>query len=276
MKVIDRILIACYAVMGALALLVSGVCVVAPEVAGNLGLAVQAVLTNSIMLQILSVLLVIVMLAWSVRLVMLAVQREGSAPSSSASVQESANGAVRVSVRAMETLVRRAVEQTDGVLESKIRINNHDDSVSVEIDMVAGIESHVPAVTAILQRNVKGIVEEFSGIAVREVVVLVTDIRDNAPPALPAPKDESAQTVVVVPEAVEVSHAEEPAGDTAAEEAPVSGEAEVSEEEPASEEAESPAEESSEENAEPVIEITFDEPEEAESEESGKPAEEEA
>ena len=230
MKVIDRILIACYAVMGALALLVSGVCVVAPEVAGNLGLAVQAVLTNSIMLQILSVLLVIVMLAWSVRLVMLAVQREGSAPSSSASVQESANGAVRVSVRAMETLVRRAVEQTDGVLESKIRINNHDDSVSVEIDMVAGIESHVPAVTAILQRNVKGIVEEFSGIAVREVTVLVTEIRDNAPPALPAPKDESAQTVVVVPEAVEVKteaaeqtdgpvEAAEPAEETA-EEAP--------------------------------------------------------
>lgn len=209
-KAIDRILIAGYALMGAVSLIAAGVCVVAPDMAEMLGLAVHNALESSLWLQVFSILLVVVMLAWSVRLIMMALQREGSAPSSSAAVQESVNGAVRVSVRAMETLVRRAVDQTDGVLESRIRINNHDDSVSVEIDTVVGIESHVPAVTAILQRNVKGIVEEFSGIAVREVTVLVTEIRDNAPPALPAPKDESAQTVVVVPE--HVAQEEVPAG----------------------------------------------------------------
>jgi len=225
MKVIDRILIALYACIGAAVLIVFGVCTVAPDLAGNLGLAVQAVMMNSIAVQILSVLLVIVMIAWSVRLMMLAFRREGSAPSSSASVQESVNGAVRVSVRAMETLVRRAVGQTDGVLDSKIRINNHDDSVTVEVDLAVGIETHVPAVTALLQRNVKGIVEEFSGIAVREVVVLVTEIRDNAPPALPAPKDESAQAVVVEPEKVEIRH-EEP---VTAEEAPAAEEIAVEE-----------------------------------------------
>jgi len=230
MKVSDRILMALYAFIGAIVLTVSGVCTVAPDLAELLGLAVHNGLENWIALQILLLLLIIVLLACSVRLMMLAVRREGSAPSSSAAVQESVNGAVRVSVRAMETLVRRAVSQTDGVLDSKIRINNHDDSVTVEADLVVGIEAHVPAVTALLQRNVKGIVEEFSGIAVREVVVLVTEIRDNAPPALPAPKDESAQTVVVVPEAVEVKteaaeqtdgpvEAAEPAEETA-EEAP--------------------------------------------------------
>lgn len=208
MKVIERVLLGLYALMGAIALVVVGIWVVAPDTAVNSGYAMQAIMNNSIMVQILSVLLVIVLIAWSVRLMMMAFRKEGSAPSSSAAVQESVDGAVRVSVRAMETLVRRAVSQTDGILDSKLRINNHDDSVSVEIDMAVGIEAHVPAVTALLQRNVKGIVEEFSGIAVREVKVLVTEIRDNAPPALPAPKDESAQAVVVEPEKVEIRHEE--------------------------------------------------------------------
>lgn len=258
MKTIDRILIALYALMGALALVVVGIGVVAPDTAVNLGYAMQAVMNNSITVQILSVLLVIVLIAWSVRLIMLAFRPEGSAPSSSAAVQESVDGAVRVSVRAMETLVRRAVVQTDGILDSKLRINNHDDSVSVEIDMVVGIEAHVPAVTALLQRNVKGIVEEFSGIAVREVKVLVTEIRDNAPPALPAPKDESVQAVVVEPEKVEIRHEE-----------PVPAAEEPAAEEPAAEE---PAEANAEETAEEAAGAC----EEAAEESAAEPAAEEA
>lgn len=196
MKVIDRILLGACAFLSALALIALLICVISSgAAAGLMNLAFGSRIILSILLAAL--------IAGSVYLIMMAFRPEGSAPSSSASVQESSEGSVRVSVRAMETLARRAIEQTDGVLDSKLRIINHEDSVRVEIDITIGIETHVPVVTALLQRNVKGIIEEFSGIAVREVVVLVTEIRNNAPAALPAPKDEAAQQVVIVPEQVE-------------------------------------------------------------------------
>lgn len=196
MKVIDRILLGACAFFSALALIALLICVISSgAAAGLMNLAFGSRIILSILLAAL--------IAGSVYLIMMAFRPEGSAPSSSASVQESSEGSVRVSVRAMETLARRAIEQTDGVLDSKLRIINHEDSVRVEIDITIGIETHVPVVTALLQRNVKGIIEEFSGIAVREVVVLVTEIRNNAPAALPAPKDEAAQQVVIVPEQVE-------------------------------------------------------------------------
>ncbi len=226
MRVIDRILLGAYAFVSALALIALLICVVSPGAALNLaymGFSARIVLC----------ILLAALIAGAIYLIMMAFRPEGSAPSSSASVQESSEGSVRVSVRAMETLARRAIEQTEGVLDSKLRIINHEDSVRVEIDIAIGIETHVPVVTAMLQRNVKGIVEEFSGIAVREVVVLVTEIRNNAPAALPAPKDEQMKQVVVVPEQV-VHEAEAPAAEEAVTEEPAE---EAAAEEPAAEEA---------------------------------------
>ena len=207
MKVIDRILLGVYAFVSALALIALLVCVVSSGAAWalvNMGFGARISLC----------VLLAALIAGAVYLIMLSFRPEGSAPSSSASIQESSEGSVRVSVRAMETLARRAIEQTDGVLDSKLRIINHEDSVCAEVDIVIGVETHVPVVTAMLQRNIKGIIEEFSGIAVREVVVLVTEIRNNAPAALPAPKDEQMKQVVIVPEKVE--H-EVPAAEEAAE-----------------------------------------------------------
>ena len=242
MKVVDRILLGAYAFVSALALIALLVCVVSSGAAVylmNLGFGMRIILS----------VVLAALIAGAIYLIMLAFRPEGSAPSSSASVQESNEGSVRVSVRAMETLARRAIEQTEGVLESKLRIINHEDSVRVEIDITIGIETHVPAVTALLQRNVKGIVEEFSGIAVREVVVLVTEIRNNAPAALPAPKEEQMKQVVVVPEqvehTVEPAEAEEPAGEEASA-------GEMPAEEMAAEEIAEPVEEAAE--AEPTAE----------------------
>ena len=247
MKVIDRILLGVYAFVSALALIALLIFVIssgATVALMNLGFGSR---------MIFSVLLA-ALISGAIYLIMMAFRPEGSAPSSSASVQESSEGSVRVSVRAMETLARRAIEQTDGVLDSKLRIINNEDSVRVETDITIGIETHVPVVTALLQRNIKGIIEEFSGIAVREVVVLVTEIRNNAPAALPAPKDEAAQQVVIVPEQVEhtVEPAEEEAVQDAAEEEKAVEEgfaAEIAEEEVFEEAAEDePAEEAFEES----------------------------
>ena len=243
MKVIDRILLGAYAFVSALALIALLICVVSPGAALNLaymGFSARIVLC----------ILLAALIAGAIYLIMMAFRPEGSAPSSSASVQESTEGSVRVSVRAMETLARRAIEQTEGVLESKLRIINHEDSVRIETDITIGIETHVPVVTAMLQRNIKGIVEEFSGIAVREVVVLVTEIRNNAPTALPAPKDEAAKQVVVVPEQVvhETEAGEAPVQEYEAQEPAAEEPAaeEICAEEPAAQ-ADQPADETTEE-----------------------------
>lgn len=247
MKVIDRVLLGVYAFVSALALIALLICIVWD---GGAIVLMQLSVAQRIALCI----PLAALISGAVYLIMMAFRPEGSAPSSSASVQESSEGSVRVSVRAMETLARRAIEQTEGVLDSKLRIINHEDSVRVEVDITIGIETHVPVVTAMLQRNIKGIVEEFSGIAVREVVVLVTEIRNNAPAALPAPKDEQLQQVVIVPEQVE--HAVEPAvaEDTPAEEPaaeePTEGEPAAEEAAEPAGEAEAPAEEAAEETAE--------------------------
>lgn len=257
MKVIDRILLGACAFLSALALIALLICVISSgAAAGLMNLAFGSRIILSILLAAL--------IAGSVYLIMMAFRPEGSAPSSSASVQESSEGSVRVSVRAMETLARRAIEQTDGVLDSKLRIINHEDSVRVEIDITIGIETHVPVVTALLQRNVKGIIEEFSGIAVREVVVLVTEIRNNAPAALPAPKDEAAQQVVIVPEQVEREAEPAEAGEKSVEETFA---AEIAEEDFAEEISEPEA-------AEEAFEDEISE-EEAEQDEACEPASEE-
>ena len=248
MRGIDRVLLGVYAFVSALALIALLICVVWD---GGAIVLMQLSVAQRIALCI----PLAALIAGAVYLIMLSFRPEGSAPSSSASVQESSEGSVRVSVRAMETLARRAIEQTEGVLESRLRILNHEDSVRIEVDITIGIETHVPVVTAMLQRNVKGIVEEFSGIAVREVVVLVTEIRNNAPAALPAPKDEQAQQVVVVPEqveqTVEPAEAEEAPAEEPVEEETAAEEAFAQETVASAEEAEACAEEPvSEEEAE--------------------------
>ncbi len=265
LKKIDQVFLAIFAVLGLISLIVLSLSLGIHSV----GQGIANLAWNSRLVNVLGWIVFLGLIAWITRLVVMRLKGGPGVFSESTQVQDTEQGSVRVSVRAMETLVRRAVAQTDGILDSNIRINNTETDIAVEIDMVVGIETHVPAVTALLQRNVKGIVEEFAGIAVRDVVVLVTEIRDNAPAALPAPADETA-AVVVVPEQVEhvaeesaaeaeepVAEAEEPVEEPAAEaEEPVeepAAEVEEPVEEPAAE-AEEPVEEPAAEVEEPVEE----------------------
>lgn len=271
LKKVDQVFLAIFAVLGLISLIVFSLSLGIHAVAqGIANMAWDQPLVN-----VLGWIVFLGLIAWITRLVVMRLKGGPGVFSESTQVQDTEQGSVRVSVRAMETLVRRAVAQTDGILDSSIRINNTETDIAVEIDMVVGIETHVPAVTALLQRNVKGIVEEFAGIAVRDVVVLVTEIRDNAPAALPAPADETA-AVVVMPEQVE-HVAEEPAAEAAASEEEPAAEAEDAEEE-ASDEAgviveETAAEEAAAEEAAASEEETAAEEETVEAEPAAEAAE---
>lgn len=203
---IDRILLAVYAALTALALVAFGMFVIVPDAAVHLAQTMRNYLTDSFLMQVAGLLLTAVLIAWSVHVVLIALGKAG-ASAGSVSMQAAEEGGVRVSVRAMESLVRYAVSEVEGVLDSKISVVSSEGSVTVEIDMTAAIGTHVPELTALLQRNVRRVVEEYSGVPVRGVRVLVTDLRDNGPAALPPPvsqeSQETAGTVLVEPEKVE-------------------------------------------------------------------------
>ncbi|MDO4739860.1 MAG: alkaline shock response membrane anchor protein AmaP [Eubacteriales bacterium] len=186
---------------------------------------------------------------FSVYILWLAVQFKPHRDKNSVSVQtnDQGNGEVRVSVQALDTLVKQAVAgHTEGIAEIKTGIVNHDDSISVKVEMVLNGDAHIPNITMLLQSSIKGFIEEFSGIAVREVGIMVKSVvpvlpqipcEEQAKPALleeeahleelaePAPGEEPAQEEA--PPADEPTEEDEPAAEEAQEEACFSEEEEA-------------------------------------------------
>ncbi len=123
----------------------------------------------------------LIVLIWGLKLLSLAFKREPRMDRSSVSVQHTENGSVRISVAAMDTLVKQAIAHDEGVVDIKTSIINHEDSISVSIDMTLASDVHIPNVTMLMQRSIKNFIEEFSGIAVREVTIMVSKIIEVTP-----------------------------------------------------------------------------------------------
>lgn len=149
---------------------------------------------------VLAVLLVgviaLIVLLWGLKLLALAFKREPRLDRSSVSVQHTEDGSVRISVAAMDTLVKQAIAHDEGVVDVKTSIINHEDSISVSIDMTLASDVHIPNVTMMMQRSIKNFIEEFSGIAVREVTIMVSKIIEVTPqPPLHLNKPEPAKAL---------------------------------------------------------------------------------
>lgn len=147
-------------------------------------------------------------LVWGLKLMALAFKREPRKDRASVSVQHTENGSVRISVAAMDTLVKQAIAHDEGVVDVKTAIINHEDSISVSIDMTLASDVHIPNVTMMMQRTIKNFIEEFSGIAVREVTIMVSKIIEVTPqpqfklePVEPAKALEEAPKLALEPEA---------------------------------------------------------------------------
>ena len=141
----------------------------------------KATLGTSVWLVVLVGVLALAALIWGLKLLSLAFKRPPRMDRSSVSVQNSENGSVRISVAAMDTLVKQAIAHDEGVVDIKTSIINHEDSISVSIDMTLASDVHIPNVTMMMQRSIKNFIEEFSGIAVREVTIMVSKIVEVTP-----------------------------------------------------------------------------------------------
>lgn len=180
MKFINRLLLALYALVWLLAL----VCVALGFLAPGVFQPVLDLIKDALnVIPFLPYILLGVMAVWSIGMFLLAFKREKRGDKGNVALQNTENGAVNVTVGALETLVKEAIGQNDEVLELKSQVVNHEDSITVLVRMVLSSTAHIPNVTMLMQRNIKRFIEEFSGIAVREVIITVTEVRSPEPAA---------------------------------------------------------------------------------------------
>lgn len=146
-------------------------------------------------------------------------------------MDSSENGKVRISVSAVEQMVRRAIEHVEGVAETKIAISNRNDALNVTVKAVLAGGAHVPTVTLNIQRAIRQYVEMNCGVAVCTVSVNVqsisTTVQAPAMPVLPrkteasdpefrSPEPENAETGVKIEEAEPAYEEAVPAGEETA------------------------------------------------------------
>lgn len=180
MKFINRLLLALYALVWLLALVCVALGFLAPGVFQPVLDLIKQALSA---IPFLPYILLGVMAVWSIGMFLLAFKREKRGDKGNVALQNTENGAVNVTVGALETLVKEAIGHSDEVLELKSQVVNHEDSITVLVRMVLSSTAHIPNVTMLMQRNIKRFIEEFSGIAVREVIITVTEVRSPEPAA---------------------------------------------------------------------------------------------
>jgi len=197
MNFFERLLLALTGLLGVLVAAALGVVAYAGnQLQIRLGDYTLTMYNHGVLAVLLVGVIALIVLLWGLKLLALAFKREPRIDRSSVSVQHTEDGSVRISVAAMDTLVKQAIAHDEGVVDVKTSIINHEDSISVSIDMTLASDVHIPNVTMMMQRSIKNFIEEFSGIAVREVTIMVSKIIEVTPqPPLHLNKPEPAKAL---------------------------------------------------------------------------------
>ncbi len=92
------------------------------------------------------------------------------------------NGHVRIAVSAVEQMVRQSVHSIDGISEMKIDIENLDDAIGISVNAVIVSGSHVPTLTANMQRAIRQFLELNCGVAVRDIAISINAVTSQQEP----------------------------------------------------------------------------------------------
>ena len=176
MSIVDRIL-----------LVVLCLCGVAVSVAGALTMLRVIPLTDLIAFlqalydNLLYTALVIVA-ALLVAIICIKLLFSGTAPKTpqNALIKTTENGAVRISISALDAMAQKHVRQNEKVRDVKSSVVIVENGIRFRLRISLMPESIIPEVTAQLQTTLKDYVEGLSGINVKEVLVFVEDM-GNAP-----------------------------------------------------------------------------------------------
>ncbi|MBS3943112.1 MAG: alkaline shock response membrane anchor protein AmaP [Dethiobacter sp.] len=108
--------------------------------------------------------------------------RAGRKPAPDTVLQTSALGEIRIAILAMENMVLRVVQQTQGVRDGGRFVYQSNDGLVVKIKIKVMPDLELPGLVAALQLKVKEYLEQITGFVVHEVKVVVENIiLDQAP-----------------------------------------------------------------------------------------------
>ena len=91
-------------------------------------------------------------------------------------LQTSEYGEIRIAIVAIENMVLRVVQQTQGVKDNGRRVSYSPDGLIIQVKIKVMPDLELPELVNGLQVRVKNYVEEITGIIVHEVRVLVENI----------------------------------------------------------------------------------------------------
>lgn len=121
----------------------------------------------------------VIMLLLSIRFVYITLRRGRS---QAASIDQRTDyGDIRISLDTVENLSLKAAGRSRGVKDVKARVRVSQSGIEIEIRALVDGESSIPELTEDMQRNVKELVEEITGIPVASVTVFIANIVQSAP-----------------------------------------------------------------------------------------------
>ena len=104
-------------------------------------------------------------------------KNEAPAPAAVATVVNSDFGSIQVSLAAIDAMIQRHCRSNNKVREAISVVSTRDNGVAINLKLVLLSEANVPETTAELQKSLKEYVEGLTGIAVKDISMMVI----NAP-----------------------------------------------------------------------------------------------
>ncbi len=106
-------------------------------------------------------------------------------------MQKAEHGAIGVSIRSIEGLVKTCVRQYSEVLRADVRVVEKRDGIAVNLELEETAGVNIPLIIGSLQKQIKQYVSDCTGVDVCEVRVLVENA-EEAPAAEAAPMETAA------------------------------------------------------------------------------------
>ncbi|NLG32431.1 MAG: alkaline shock response membrane anchor protein AmaP [Syntrophomonadaceae bacterium] len=159
-----------------LAILVLGVAAGRPEPAEFISIALGSPQNRIIIGMLAIVLLVIVVL-------ILVSGIKGKPGLTSVVISSSLTGQISITVAAIKVIIMKAIRQVEGVKEIKSSVDKGNDGIIVKIHMLINPDQSVVEMSQKIQAVVKEYLEQYGGLQVSEVRVLVDDFSTTSKPA---------------------------------------------------------------------------------------------
>ena len=122
-------------------------------------------------------------LALSVATLLVLIRRRNRADRGFITVGPDDKGKVRISVSAVEQMVRQSVQTINGITDMRVNIEGLDDAIGISIDAVIASGAHVPTITANMQRAITQFVEVNCGVAVQSVAITINAVSGKSEPS---------------------------------------------------------------------------------------------